>query len=445
MSASLPAPTSRPAGAGPTRRHLLRATALAGSALLVPGVTGCAKKAAPPVDGPVQLSVFWWGGDERADLTERALRLYTRRNPNVTFRTTWQGATGYYDRLATQAIGGNVPDLLQIDDGHLSEYAQRRILLDLTDFVARDRIRLGSLPAGLVDYGRVGGRTVAVAAASDTPALIYNRDLLRRLNLPEPRISMPYDAFLRWAATVTQRSDGRVAGTIDPSADYKVLWLWLRTHGKELYHGQQIGCTAEDLTRWWELWRGARTRRATLGSAAHRGAESTDPAEHPIVTGRVATVFAWSDELSRLQRHTRDELALVCYPGAPEAHWERAPMYWAAYHGTRHPETVADVIDFLTNEVEVGQILGNERGVNANLNVRRSVEQTLTDPGLRRTAAYANAMSSWFGPTPLPPPSGHGKVQALLATAAADVRSGRRTSRTASVEFVARANATLAN
>jgi len=412
---------------------------------LVSGATGCTEEATPPVDGPIQLSVFWWGGDERADLTERALHLYTRRNPNVTFRTTWQGATGYYDRLATQAIGGNVPDLLQIDDGHLSEYAQRRILLDLTDFVARDRIQLGGLPTSLVDYGRVGGRTVAVAAAGNTPALIYNRALLRRLALPEPRIGMPYDAFLRWAATVTRRSDGRVAGTIDPSADYKVLWLWLRTHGKELYHGRQIGFTAEDLARWLELWRGARASRAIPGPSALWAAVPADPAGHPIVTGRVATAFAWSDELPRLQRHTRDELALVCYPGAPEAHWERAPMYWAAYHGTRHPETVADVINFLTNEIEVGRILGTERGVNANLNVRRAVEQTLTDPGMKRTAAYENAMSSRFGPTPLPPPKGHGKIQTLLASAAAETRSGRRTSRAAAIEFVVRANAALAD
>ena len=79
----------------------------------------------PAQDGPVELSVFWYGGTKRAELTERALRLYSDRNPLVTFRITWQGAGGYYDRLATQAGGGNVPDLFQIDDAMLDEYAQR--------------------------------------------------------------------------------------------------------------------------------------------------------------------------------------------------------------------------------------------------------------------------------------------------------------------------------
>ena len=50
---------------------------------------------------PVELSIFWWGGEARAKLTEDALALYTKKHPNVTFKKTWQANQGYFDKLAT--------------------------------------------------------------------------------------------------------------------------------------------------------------------------------------------------------------------------------------------------------------------------------------------------------------------------------------------------------
>ncbi|GAB3954183.1 hypothetical protein GCM10027614_60850 [Micromonospora vulcania] len=68
-------------GADPGRRRVL--TALLGAPLLATGgLAGCSDDAGTPTqDGPVELSVFWWGGTKRAELTEKVLRLYSERNP----------------------------------------------------------------------------------------------------------------------------------------------------------------------------------------------------------------------------------------------------------------------------------------------------------------------------------------------------------------------------
>src|SRR6188474_250072 len=63
--------------------------------------------APPPVEvapletGPVELQIFWWGGDARAQLTHQVLELYTKKHPNVTFKETWQANAGYIDKLNT--------------------------------------------------------------------------------------------------------------------------------------------------------------------------------------------------------------------------------------------------------------------------------------------------------------------------------------------------------
>nr|MDT0662819.1 extracellular solute-binding protein [Micromonospora sp. DSM 115978] len=436
MPPSLPPPATRR-----RPRRLLAATLTA--LLMLTGLTACGDDDERPVDERIQLSVFWWGAERRAELTEQALNLYTERHPNITFRVTWQGNTGYYDRLSTEAVNGNAPDLFQIDDNYLTEYAERGITLDLTDYVNDNRLDLTDLPSSLAQYGQIAGQTMGVAAAENTPGMIYNKSLLNRLSLPEPQIGMTYEEFIDWAITVTERTDGEIAGTMDPSADYKALWLWLRSQGKELYQGRQIGFTVEDLTRWFELWQEARAAKATPDPEVIQQANSGDVTRQLVATGQAATSFMWSNQLPELQKLTEDELAVVTYPGSPEAQWARASMYWSAFRGTRHPEIVVDVINFLTNDVTAGQILGTERGLSANLDVRAAVADSLTDASMQRTAVFETGMADRFGPAPVPPPKGHARVRALLLSIAEEVQTGQATTRAAAARFINQANAAL--
>ena len=428
---------------GVDRRRLLGA--LTGLPLLAAGLSGCGPEEEAPVDdGPIELSVFWWGGARRAEATEKALRLYSQQNPRVSFRVTWQGLTGYYDRLATQATGGNVPDLFQIDDTLLTEYARREIVLDLSAYVADNRLDLRGLPEHLARYGRVDERTVAVPAAQTSAALVYNRDLLRRLGQPEPRTGMSWREYARWASRVTRASGNRVAGTMDPSGDYRALWLWLRGQGSELYQGRRLGFSSVELLDWFEFWEVARYDRATPSAALVEQADSGELARQLVVTGHAAASFAWSHQLPELQRLTDDELDLTAFPGAPAAQWPRASMYWAAFRGSRHPGVVVDVINFLTTNVAAGRILGTERGLNASVPVRRFVEDGVTDRSQKRVVALGRTLDDVMGPAPAPPPRGHARVRSLLIAAAENIRSGKAGARAATSRFMAQANAALA-
>ncbi|MFF5175446.1 ABC transporter substrate-binding protein [Micromonospora sp. NPDC000089] len=441
LSAARP-PLSRPVD--PARRRLLGAV-LAVPVLAAGGLTGCSEdRTAPEGTDPIELSVFWWGGTRRAQATERALRLYSSRNPRVRFRITWQAAGGYYDRLATQAAGGNVPDMFQLDDAVLAEYAQRGIALDLTDFVTDGRLDLSGLPTGLADYGRLDGRTFAVAAGQTHPVVVYNRDLLRRLDVRAPVTGMPWADYLDWAARVTRASRGRVAGTMDPSGDQRALWLWLRGLGAKFYQGRQLGFGSAALLDWFETWQQARSERATPATALVDRADGGELNRQLVVTGHTAASFAWSHQLPELQRYTEDELALAGFPGPPAAQWDHAAMYWAGFRGTRHPEVVADVIRFLTTDTEAGRILGTERGLPPSLIVRRAVTQTIDDPVLARVVALGESLATQLGPAPAPPPKGHEQVRKLLVGAARNVRSGRAGARASTSVFMAQAQAALA-
>jgi multiple sugar transport system substrate-binding protein len=423
------------------------ASTLALSLLLVAGTAACADPTPVRHEGPTQLSVFWFGDQQRADRTESALRLYTQRHPDVTVKVTWQGVTGYYDRLATQAVGGNPPDLFQIDDGQLSDYADRGLLLDLTPAIAGRRIVLDGLVPGLAEYGRVDDRTMAVPAGSETAALVYDKSELRRIGLPAPTLPISYDHLMDWAQRVSDRTGTRTYGTADASGDHDALWVWLRSQGRELYAGRRLVAVDTDLTRWFELWRLARSRRAAPPASVTQAAAAAapaDPAGQLLGSGKLASAFTWSGELAALQARTDHELAVVAYPGDTRGQWPRAELFWAGFRGSRHADQVADVLGFLANDPQAGHILGTDRGLSPNLRVRDAVGAALPAGPAKVAYAFEADMAGRLGPAPAPPPRGHEAVRQLLAAAAQDVRSGRVAPATAARTFVEKASAALA-
>jgi multiple sugar transport system substrate-binding protein len=431
------------------RRRLLHA--LAAAATILPIALGAAACGGDGDDSGgtstenVELSVFWWGGDKRAELTQKVLDLYHQKHPNVTFKTTWQGNSGYFDKLATQAAAGNAPDVFQIDDNVLTEYAERNITLDLTRYTESKKIDLGKFPESLAKYGVVNGKQVGIPSAENTPGMAYNKTLLASVGAEEPQIGWSWDQLITWAADVTTKTSGKVYGTMDPSADYKALWMWLRQQGKELYNGKQLGFTADDLTRWFELWKGARDRKAAPPADIIQAANAGDVTKQLVVTGKAATSFLWSNQLPELAKSTKAQLGVVSYPGEPSAQWARASMYWSIYRGSKHAEVAADFINFFVNDPAAGKILGTERGLSSNMDVRQAVSDSATDPNTKASIAFEAAITPKFGAAPVPPPKGHSKVRSALVTAAESVQFGKATPQQAATSFVTEANSSLSS
>ncbi|MET0417983.1 MAG: extracellular solute-binding protein, partial [Actinoplanes sp.] len=239
-----------------TRRRLL-AAALA-VPLLLGGAVACGSDddASADPNAPVEISIFWWGAEKRAELTDQALALYTKKHPNVTFKKTWQANQGYFDKLATLTAGGNAPDIFQIDDNYISEYAGRNVTLDLTSYAADGKLDVTKFPESLKKYGEVDGKLVGVAMGENTQGLVYDKTVLDKNKLPAPTTGMSWQDFITWAATVTKTA--KLPGTQDASAVYQALWVYLRQEGKDLYKGNQLAFDEADMTKWFQLWKGAR-------------------------------------------------------------------------------------------------------------------------------------------------------------------------------------------
>lgn len=435
----LAAPPTRSRGG---RRRLV-ATVAAGLTLALaacasdPGDTPAG--VAPMETGQIEISVFWWGGDARASLTHQVLELYKSKHPNVTFKETWQANAGYLDKLNTNLAAGSAADIFQLDDNMLGGVAARNQTLDLTAYVGAGRVDSSKLNASLLDYGKIGGKQVAMPLAENTPGLVYNKTLVAKLGVEEPQIGWTWEKLISWATDVSTKTNFTTYGTMDPSADYKALWVWLRQQGKDFYDGTKIGFTEADLTRWFELWQAARTAKAAPPADIIHVANTGDVTKQLVVTGQAATSFMWSNQMPELAKNTKDSLGVVSYPGDPKGQWARASLYFAGYTKTKYPATVVDVMNFFVNDPEAGKILGTERGLPVNTDIRTVVQNALTDPNMKATVDFENTMQSKFGPAPNVPPNGQSSIRTLLTQQAEKVQFGQATAAEAAAEFMQQA------
>ncbi|WP_250034502.1 ABC transporter substrate-binding protein [Paractinoplanes maris] len=424
---------------GTTRRRLLAA------ALTVPlllGAAACGGDDAGGDSGKTELSIFWWGAEKRAELTDQALALYSQKHPDVTFKKTWQGNQGYFDKLATLTAGGNPPDLFQIDDNYISEYAGRGVTLDLTEYTGNGKLDVSKFPESLLKYGEVDGKLAGVALGENTQGLVYDKTLLTKNKLPEPKTGMSWEEFVDWAANVTKVS--KLPGTQDASAVYQALWVYLRQNGKDLYAGKQLGFDEADITKWFALWKGARDKGATpTPDVIHEG-NASDVSKQLVATGKAGTSWVWANQMPELKKSTDNELGLIAYPGDPSAQWARASMYMSAFRGGKHKDVAVDVINFLANDPEAGKILGTDRGLPPNLDVRKQVAATVEDPNMKQTIAVMDELGKKYGPTaPTVPPQGHSKVRSELIRVAEEVIYSRQTPEQGAAAFVTAAKAAI--
>jgi multiple sugar transport system substrate-binding protein len=426
----------------PRRRFLsVVAAALVVLPLALTACGGDDDDSASDSKGPVELSIFWWGGDARAKLTEDALALYTKKHPNVTFKKTWQANQGYYDKLATLTAGNDAPDIFQIDDNYLTEYASRGATLDMTKYRESGKLDVSKFPESLWKYGEVDGKLAGLAFAENTQGLVYNKTALQKANAPEPTTGMSWESFITWAEQAGNAT--KVAGTMDPSADYKAFWVWLRQQGKDMYKGSDLGFTKDDVTKWFELWKGARDRKVTpTADVIHEG-NATDITKQLVVTNKALTSWVWVNQMPELAKNTKDTLGVVAYPGDPSAQWARASLYFSVFRNSKHKDTAVDVINFLANDKEVGTLLGTERGLPGNLDIRKSVSEATTDPNMKLSIQVETELGTKFGKAPSVPPKGHSTVRSELIKAAESAQYGRATPAAAAEAFFTAAKAAI--
>lgn len=129
---------------------------------------------------------FWTMGRE-GEVVQQLLPEFERRNPGIRVRVQQVPWSAAHEKLLTAFAGDNLPDLCQLGNTWLPEFAALNALTELTASVANS----GAIVAddyfpGIWDTNVIDGRLRGVPWYVDTRLLFYRSDLLKQAGFEAP-------------------------------------------------------------------------------------------------------------------------------------------------------------------------------------------------------------------------------------------------------------------
>jgi multiple sugar transport system substrate-binding protein len=145
-----------------------------------PAGRGAAAPAAQPASGPRETLRFWAMGRE-GEVVQELVRDFEAENPGVRVRVQQIPWTAAHEKLLTAHVGRSTPDLAQLGNTWIAEFAALRALEPLDPYLAHSTtLDSTSYFPGIWDTNRIDAQIYGVPWYVDTRVLFYRKDLLAR-------------------------------------------------------------------------------------------------------------------------------------------------------------------------------------------------------------------------------------------------------------------------
>ncbi|NWJ27124.1 ABC transporter substrate-binding protein [Rhizobium sp. RM] len=375
-----------------------------------------------------RLRMLWWGSQERADRTNKAIAAYKQVKPDLEIAGEFAGWSDYWPRLATQVAGRNAPDLIQMDYRYIFEYARRGALAPLDDHIGKG-LKIDDFGKMNIDSGRVDGKLYGVNLGVNSSAVFFDKVAWEKSGITPPTIGQTWEEFAENGAKFAEKKPKpNYYATADASGVEPSFENWLRQGGKALYtEDGGIGFDTADATKWFTMWADLRKSKACV-PADIQALDQLNIETNALTTGKAATAFAHSNQFVGYQALNKSKLAMTSYPkvskDAPSGHYLKPSMLISVANGSAGIEQAIGFINFLVAEPEGIDILGVERGVPASESMRNQLTAKLDDVS-KSMVEYIAEITPGVGNLPPAPPPGAGEFAFVLKRTAEEVGFGK--------------------
>ena len=378
----------------------------------------------PDSEEPIVLRVAWWGNQTRNDITVQALNLYTQMHPNVTFETEPSDWSGYFDKLATQAATGNLPDIIQQDYNRLTPFYQKGQLLNLQPYVESGVINTEGVAQSVLDSGSYEGDLYALCNGLTSRCLVYDKEVTAEAGVTIPD-QMTWDEFFKISKTIYEKT-----GVQAYFLEKDICDNLYRSAGMPMYAADGKALSGQDDALLVKLFS---MGKQAMDEGWHVSPETLiekDPEvveTMPIMDKTAWNSFTNSNQYSVLCSTAGRELGITMYPKAADAVqnpvYLKSSQFFCGSATTEYPDVVADVINFLVTTVEANKILKGERGTPISSAVLETLKTDLSETE-KVSYSFIDEVAKIATPADPPSPSGASEVTQILADYMEQVRYG---------------------
>lgn len=372
------------------------------AALLLMGVAsiGAIAEDLPAYDGgPATLRFTWWGGDARAERTNKVIELFEAAYPDITIVAEPKPSDAYWDTLNTQLAGGNAPDILQFG-GNYPDFIN--FLLPLQDFVGA-QLEIGTpeeFDQQPLQVGTLDGNLYGICLGTNALMLIYNQTMLEAAGAPLPPETWTWDELIAYGEEIKPLLPEGVFPFVDNSVNQaNYLSYYYQQNGEPLWTAEgESFATEATSTAWFRLWEDMRAAGLIPDIETTAGYAESSVDNSILVPGGAAIALVWSNQLGTYQGAMTDTLGVATLPtGAQDALTIQVSQYLAINNKCENPEAAALFVNFFVKNAEAGAILGTDRGIPSSPEVRTLAEANANDID-KMLFAYLNKVA----PTAIP-------------------------------------------
>lgn len=385
---------------------LATTTALAGSLAACGGgdskdtASSTAPSSAPSASAkastePVKLRIMWWGAQNRHEATLKALELYTKNNPNVTFEPEYSGMDGYLDKLSTQAAAQNAPDIVQLDPGWTPDWASRKQLADLSS------VDVSKFDPKLLAGGKSGGKQYGIPLGSVGFGMIYDKAAMDKLGIKNPANGWNWDEFFALAKESKSKLPAGTYFTKDYAANYFVYSAYQYAKGKGTVISDDGKFHVDQATflDWTKKFEELRKDGLVPPADVNASDKENDPKLDLMVSGKVLIRYCFSNNYGTYDSLKKGAYALVTMPRSNEAGgWLKPSMYLAVSANSKKQEEAKKFVNWFVNDPEAAKILTTVRGLPANKDIATLLQSNLGDAdkiGLELLRAVEKDGQTW--------------------------------------------------
>lgn len=197
----------------------LVSTVALGGCGLIPGSGG---------SGDKKVTIWLMKNSVTADFLERFKKSYEEEHPSVELEFKIQEWSGIGPKVLEALDGKDTPDVIEVGNTQVAQYAESGNLRDLTLESMRDLGREDWLP-GLAEPGSINGVQYGVPWYAANRVVIYNKDLFEAAGIEDPPKTRA-----EWIADSEKLNRDGIQGMYLPGQNWYVLAGFIWDEGGEL-------------------------------------------------------------------------------------------------------------------------------------------------------------------------------------------------------------------
>ncbi|WP_028610761.1 ABC transporter substrate-binding protein [Paenibacillus harenae] len=325
--------------------------------------------------GKTTLSIMWWGTDARHEATQKALDIYTKQNPAVTFKPEFMAWDAFWQKLPTLAASKTITDVLQMDAAFIQEYVARGQLEDLSDIDLS-----GIVDPNVIENLSIDGKLYGIPLSQNAQGIAFNKTELDEFGIPHPHKDWTYDEFFQWARDARAKlPEGKYP--IGDTTTWDGFNYYQTAMGKPpvMSDGGKTFTLDKDLfMEFYQTYE--EFRKSKIVPPAEKAASflENDPQADPMASGVVMTRGATTGSVSALEQLMPGKVGVVNLPTGPAGGgWAQSTIFLSVSATSKNKDEAKKFVKWFISDKEAGKALALTRGIPINPDIYSELEPTL--------------------------------------------------------------------